>query len=152
MRRITCLSFAVIAALAVACGSSSSSSSTSSAPASAAASGSAPASVAASGSAPAGSSAAACAAAPAGAAATVKVDYKDFKPSSDPIKAKVGDVIEWTNGDSAPHTATLTDGSCTTAEIAPGTTGALVFTVAGSYTYMCKVHPAQMKDFKIDVQ
>jgi plastocyanin len=92
-----------------------------------------------------------CATAQSGAAATVTVEYKDFKPSTDPVTAKVGDVIGWTNGDSAPHSATLDDGSCDTDAIAQGATGLLVFNQPGTYTYHCKVHPTQMKDFKIIV-
>jgi plastocyanin len=91
-----------------------------------------------------------CAKAEAGATATVTVEYKDFKPSPDPVTAKVGDVVGWTNGDSAPHTASLDDGSCGTDNIAQGATGLLVFNTAGDYTYHCNVH-SSMKDFKITV-
>jgi plastocyanin len=97
-----------------------------------------------------GGGAGVCATAAAGATATVTVEYKDFKPSPDPVTAKVGDVIGWTNGDSAPHTATLDDGSCSTDNISQGATGLLVFNKAGSYTYHCKIH-SSMKDFKITV-
>ena len=92
-----------------------------------------------------------CAAAQAGATATVQVEIKDFKFSPQPVNAKVGDVVSWTNGDSAPHSATLDDGSCSTETIAQGASGALVFNKAGTYTYHCKVHPTQMKDFTIVV-
>ena len=44
------------------------------------------------------------------------------------ITAKVGDVIAFTNGDTTAHTATLDDGSCTTAIIGAGATAALMFT------------------------
>jgi plastocyanin len=95
---------------------------------------------------------AASAKAEAGATATVKVDIKDFKFSPQPINAKVGDVVGWTNGDSAPHTATMDDGSCGTDNISQGATGLLVFNKAGTYTYHCSVHPAQMKDYTVIVQ
>jgi plastocyanin len=98
-----------------------------------------------------GGGGAVCATAQAGATATVNVEYKDFKPSSDPVNAKVGDVIGWTNGDSAPHSATLDDGSCDTDAISQGATGLLVFNEPGTYTYHCKIHPTQMKDYKIVV-
>ncbi len=108
----------------------------------------------ASASAPGGASAptgAACAPAAAGATATVSATIKDFAYSPEPIQAKVGDVVTWTNNDSAPHTATLEDDSCTTDTIANGATGSLVFNVAGTYTYKCKIHPGQMKGFSVVV-
>src|SRR5439155_19226374 len=57
-------------------------------------------------------SAAACATAPAGATATVNVAIKNFKFSPQPVEAKVGDIVAWKNDDSAPHSATMDDGSC----------------------------------------
>ena len=105
----------------------------------------APASAAASAAPSAAGGAAACAAAAAGAAPTVKVTIKDFAFSPDPVTAKVGDVIGWTNSDPVAHTVTLDDNTCTTDPIATGQTGALVFTAAGTYTYHCSIHPAKMK-------
>jgi plastocyanin len=106
----------------------------------------APASAAASAAASSGGGgAAACAPAQAGATPTVTVTIKDMKYSSEPVTAKVGDVIGWTNNDSVQHTATLDDGTCTTDQLANGQTGALVFSVAGTYPYHCKVHPTTMK-------
>ena len=83
--------------------------------------------------------------APSTAAGTVDAGMADltFQPAA--ISAKVGDVVAWTNNDSAPHTATLKDvASCTTDNLAQGATGAIVFTAAGSYPFFCKVHPATM--------
>ena len=93
----------------------------------------------------------ACATAAAGATATVQVQIKDFKFSPQPVNAKVGDVVSWTNGDSVQHSATLDDGSCSTEALSQGATGALVFNKAGTYTYHCKIHPTQMKDFTVVV-
>jgi plastocyanin len=144
MRRLTPTLFVLLAALALAaCGGTA-------ATASAAAS-SAPSTAA---SQPAGGAdgGAACAEAPAAAAATVTVSIKDFKYAPQPVKSKVGDVVAWTNEDSAPHTASLTDGSCSTGQLAGGATGALVFNAAGTYTYQCNVHPGQMKDYTVEVE
>jgi plastocyanin len=88
---------------------------------------------------------ASCAPAAAGAAATVKVSIKNFAFSPEPVTAKVGDVVGWTNNDSAGHTASLDDGTCTTDTIASGTTQALVFSAPGTYPYHCNIHPTQMK-------
>ena len=80
------------------------------------------------------------------------VTIKDFKFSPEPVQAKVGDVIAWTNSDTAPHSATLDNGACDTKTIAVGATAMLVFTAPGTYTYHCSVHPTQMKGYTIQVQ
>jgi plastocyanin len=66
------------------------------------------------------------------------------KTWSQPINAKVGDVITWTNADAVPHKVALDDGSCMMgANIAPsGGTASLVFTKAGTYPFHCTVHPS----------
>ena len=75
------------------------------------------------------------------AAGEVSVAVKDFAFSPADITAKVGQTITFTNGDSAPHTASLDDGSCTTPNIAPGASDGLTFTAAGTYPFHCNVHP-----------
>jgi plastocyanin len=99
---------------------------------------------------PVGSTALVCAKAGVGDAGAT-VDIKDFKFNPDPVTAKVGDMIAWTNSDGVPHTASLSDGTCSTDQLATGITGALVFGVAGTYTYQCNVHPSQMKGFTITI-
>jgi plastocyanin len=73
-------------------------------------------------------------------AGQVAVSIKDFAFGSGDIQAKVGQVITFTNNDSAPHTATLDDGSCTTGTIASGSSDGLMFTAAGTYAFHCKIH------------
>ena len=90
--------------------------------------------------------------APAGAAATVNVSIKDFKFNPQPVSAKVGDVVAWKNDDSAPHSATMDDGSCDTDTINVGSSAMLVFSAPGTYTYHCKVHPTQMKGYTVVVK
>ena len=128
-RRI--LSFLSIGAIALvtACGGGGSTTSTAAPP-------SAAASAAASGGAAGG---AACA--PSDAIPTVTSSMANIAFAPADITAKVGDVIGWTNKDTVQHTATLkSDPSCTTATIGNGETGALVFSVAGTYEYFCKIH------------
>ena len=91
--------------------------------------------------------ASASAAAPAAAACTesaaagqVAVAIKDFAFGPAAITAKVGQIITFTNGDSAPHTATLDDGTCTTGTISPGSSDGLMFSAAGTYPFHCKIH------------
>ena len=140
MRRIALLPFLVIAAFAfAACNSAATNAPTTGASAPVASEGGG------------GGGGGVCATAEAGTTAAVSVEIKDFAYSPEPVTGKVGDVIGWTNGDSAPHTATLDDGSCSTDNISQGATGLLVFNEAGTYTYHCNVHPSQMKDFTIEI-
>ena len=97
---------------------------------------------------PAASTAAAGPCAPSSAAATVEVAIAEFAfPST--IDAKVGDVIGFTNKDSAPHTATLADDSCTTESIAQGDSGGLTFSAAGDYPFYCRIHPQMVGTIKV---
>jgi plastocyanin len=73
-------------------------------------------------------------------AGTVAATIKDFAFSPDPVQAKVGDVVAWTNNDSTTHTVTLDDGSCDGGRAAPGSTVALTFGKAGTYAYHCTIH------------
>lgn len=75
------------------------------------------------------------------AAGEVAVAIKDFAFGPTDIQAKVGQTVTFTNGDSAPHTASLDDGSCTTPNIAGGGSDGLMFTAAGTYPFHCNVHP-----------
>lgn len=75
------------------------------------------------------------------AAGDVAVTIKDFAFGPADIQAKVGQTVTFTNGDSAPHTASLDDGSCTTPNIAAGGSDGLMFTAAGTYPFHCNVHP-----------
>ncbi len=86
--------------------------------------------------------------APSAATATVAVTIADFAfPST--IDAKVGDVIGFTNKDSAPHTATLDDDSCTTDNIAKGASAGLTFSAAGDYPFHCRIHPNMVGTIKV---
>jgi len=74
------------------------------------------------------------------AAGQVAVSIKNFAFGPAAIQAKVGQIIAFTNNDSAPHTATLDDGTCTTGTISPGSSDGLVFGAPGSYPFHCKIH------------
>jgi plastocyanin len=76
-------------------------------------------------------------------ATTVDAHVKN-KVWSQPVSAKVGDVITWTNDDAVAHKVALDDGSCTMgANIAPnGGAASLVFTKAGTYPFHCTIHPS----------
>jgi plastocyanin len=82
---------------------------------------------------------AACVKSAAGGEVDVEIEDFAFKPAA--ITATVGQTVTFTNKDSAPHTATLDDGSCTTPNIAAGGSDALTFNAAGTYPFHCNVHP-----------
>jgi plastocyanin len=70
----------------------------------------------------------------------VAVAIADRSYDPDPVRAKVGEAIQWTNEDSVPHTATLHGVDCDTGQLSRGQQGVLVFTEAGTYDYRCRVH------------
>jgi plastocyanin len=74
---------------------------------------------------------------------TVDATVVDFTWSQ-PIDAKVGDVITWTNNDTAAHKVGLDDGSCAMSANIAGGGGkqSLVFTAAGTYAFHCTLHPS----------
>jgi plastocyanin len=73
-------------------------------------------------------------------AGQVAVAIEGFAFGPADIQAKAGEIIAFTNGDSTPHTATLDDGSCSTGTISNGGTDGLVFNVAGTYPFHCRIH------------
>jgi plastocyanin len=84
---------------------------------------------------------AAAACAESSAAGEVAVTIADFAFSPADITATVGQTVTFTNNDSAPHTATLDDGTCTTPNIDNGGSDGLMFSAAGAYPFHCAVHP-----------
>jgi plastocyanin len=72
---------------------------------------------------------------------TVEATVVDFAWSQ-PINAKVGDVITWTNNDSAAHKVGTDDGTCTMGANIAGSGGkaSLVFNKAGTYPFHCTIH------------
>lgn len=69
----------------------------------------------------------------------------DFTFSPEPIQAKVGDIIEWTNNGPSDHNPTL-DGSavCMIGDIPTGgvSSAGMTFSAAGTYPYHCEIHPS----------
>ncbi len=70
----------------------------------------------------------------------VAVAIADRSYDPDPVQAKVGEAIQWTNEDSVPHTATMNEVDCGTDQLSRGQQGVLVFTEAGTYAYHCRIH------------
>jgi plastocyanin len=80
--------------------------------------------------------------APSGAAPrAAKVEIADFAYDPDPVTVQVGGKVIWLNRDSAPHTATADDGSFDTGTLEEGKLKSETFKQAGTYEYICEVHP-----------
>ena len=65
----------------------------------------------------------------------------DFKFSPATVTIHVGDTITWTNQGNQPHTATASDGSFNTGTLHTGQSASHTFTKAGTFTYICSIHP-----------
>lgn len=90
--------------------------------------------------APATQSASTCHVPASGEATVVATTVVDF--AWEDVTAKVGDVITWTNGDTEPHGIETDDGTCRQDPPTPGNgTASLVFDVAGTYPFICWLHP-----------
>jgi plastocyanin len=76
------------------------------------------------------------------AAGSQGVTIKDFKYAPASISVSVGDSITWTNQDIAPHTATASDGSFDTGSLSKGKSGTVTLSKAGTFAYICSIHPS----------
>jgi len=79
------------------------------------------------------------------AAAVDKVDIKDFKFVPAAVSVPVGTTITWTNGDTAPHTATSgdspsPDGLFDTGIFKQGQSRKIKLSKAGTFDYYCELH------------
>ena len=78
------------------------------------------------------------------AAASASVNAGDFFFSPASVTIAVGDTVTWHNSGQAPHNATGNGGSFSTGTINPGGSGSHTFNSAGTFSYICTIHP-QMK-------
>lgn len=72
-----------------------------------------------------------------GAAVSI-VDFA-FDPAA--VEIPVGATVTWTNTGAATHTATASDGTFDSGQLAPGATFSHTFTAAGTFPYVCQIHP-----------
>lgn len=70
-----------------------------------------------------------------------KVEIVDFAYDPDPVTIEEGGKVIWQNEDSAPHTATADDGSFDTGTLEEGKLKSETFKKAGTYSYICSIHP-----------
>jgi plastocyanin len=71
---------------------------------------------------------------------TVSIENFAFSPAA--ISVQAGDTVTWVNNDTVAHTATATDGSFDTGSIAPGSSASITFSTAGTFSYICSIHPS----------
>jgi LPXTG-motif cell wall-anchored protein len=74
-------------------------------------------------------------------AASQSVNMGDFFFSPASVTISVGDTVTWHNSGQAPHTATANDGSFDTGTINAGGSGSHTFSTAGTFGYICTIHP-----------
>ena len=72
---------------------------------------------------------------------SAKVEIANFAYNPDPITIEEGGKVIWKNEDSVPHTATAEDGSFDTGTIGEGKIKSETFKQAGTYKYVCSIHP-----------
>jgi amicyanin len=77
-------------------------------------------------------------------AANEDVSIVDFAFNPSTITIQVGDTVTWTNNGAAPHTVTSTTpaGVLGSPTLNAGDIYSETFNTAGTYTYMCSIHPA----------
>lgn len=59
-----------------------------------------------------------------------------------------GQSISWTNGDTAAHTVTFDDGSCST-KVEAGATVTVQYTVPGTHAFHCTIHPSMKGSLEV---
>jgi len=78
-------------------------------------------------------------AAAAGAGQAVTIKGFAFDPAD--LQVKVGDSVTWTNEDGATHDVSADDGSFASGDLDKGAAFSQTFTTAGSFSYICSIHP-----------
>jgi LPXTG-motif cell wall-anchored protein len=75
------------------------------------------------------------------AAGAGSVSIKDFSFGPSSITVHVGDTVSWSNTGASEHTATASNGSFDTGILKKGQSGSHTFNTAGTFSYICSVHP-----------
>jgi plastocyanin len=69
------------------------------------------------------------------------VQIKNFAYAPATLRVKAGSTVRWTNEDSAPHTASASNGSFTSPTLRLRGSYSKRFTRPGRYSYLCALHP-----------
>jgi plastocyanin len=79
-----------------------------------------------------------------GLAATNMVVMKNFDYSPMSLNIPVGATVTWKNLDGEPHTVVSVDGAFRSAALDQNDTYSFTFNKAGTYKYVCSIHPKMM--------
>jgi len=71
----------------------------------------------------------------------VDITISGFKFDPDTVTVTIGTTVTWTNQDTTAHTVVADDGSWKSDSLAKGATFSFTFDKAGTYTYICSIHP-----------
>ncbi|MGH2726467.1 MAG: plastocyanin/azurin family copper-binding protein, partial [Actinomycetota bacterium] len=74
----------------------------------------------------------------------VEVKAAEFAFTPSKLEVDLGATVRWTNAGEIPHVVTDRGGTFDTQPILPGRSRTVTFTVPGTYSYFCRVHPGQM--------
>ena len=80
-------------------------------------------------------------------AAHVTIADRAFSPAD--IAVAVGGTVDWVNRDDRAHTVTADDGSFGSASLGPGATFSETFATAGSFAYLCAIHPEMQGTIRV---
>jgi plastocyanin len=69
------------------------------------------------------------------------VSIKNFSFGPAAITVPVGTTVNWHNNDGEPHTVVSADGLFRSAALDTGETFSFKFTKAGTFKYVCTIHP-----------
>jgi len=72
---------------------------------------------------------------------TMTVSIEDFFFSPANMTIAPGTTVTWVNNGQAPHTSTADDGTWDSGTLRPGESFSFTFDQAGTYTYLCTIHP-----------
>jgi len=80
-------------------------------------------------------------------AAHVTIGDRVFEPAD--IAVAVGGTVDWVNRDDRPHTVTAGDGSFGSETMDQGATFSETFATAGSFAYLCAIHPEMQGTIRV---
>jgi plastocyanin len=70
-----------------------------------------------------------------------QVTIQNFSFGPGALTVSAGTTVTWTNSDSVTHTVTAMDGSFDSSNLEPGQQFSFTFSLPGTYTYHCSIHP-----------
>ncbi len=70
------------------------------------------------------------------------VEIVDFSFDPADLTVDVGESVTWTNDDSTAHSVVGAGGAFASPDIAPGTNFSTTFSQAGTFEYVCGIHPS----------